>query len=120
MPKIKFGTSDAGFSISYEKERASLELWGFWNKELADAFVRKIIEAKPAPKFNHLEVNISTFKPQRFEGQEAFRALIVSSQTNNVNVLVVAGDNTLTKIQLKRVLRETGATNWSFNETSPT
>jgi hypothetical protein len=116
MPRIKFGNSDAGFSISYEKERASLELWGFWSKELADDFVKKIVEAKPAQKFNHLEVNVSTFKPQRFEGQEAFRALVVSSQTNNVKVLVVAGDNTLTKIQLKRVVRETGATNCSFSE----
>jgi len=113
MPRV--GSALTGFDVVESDEAVRVEVWGFWGKEVADLFAPTVVEACRAARSPvRLLVDASAFKPQREEGQAAFRDMMIGSARCGVQRAVMIVTNAITKLQLARIATENGAGSWSF------
>jgi hypothetical protein len=113
------GTDEAGYSIEVGAFGVRVRAWGFWGASVAGGFSAAVLEAlQAAPQRGRLQVDAALLKPQRDEGQAAFRELVqATTKLANFRAELVV-TNAITKMQLARIIRETSASTWSV--TAPT
>ena len=109
-----FGSEESGFSVASEGGTiVRVHAWGFWDPQLAATFPTAVADACRGRRPVDLLLDVSRLKPQRDEGQEAFRQLMLAIKTTVRRVGVVV-TNTITRMQLARISREAAAGNWSY------
>jgi hypothetical protein len=113
MPRV--GTELTGFTVETGGEAVRVEAWGFWGAEVAEVFASNVVEAcRVARAPVRLIVDVRELKPQREEGQAAFRDMMVGAARLGVSHAVMVVTNAITKLQLARLASEKGAGSWSF------
>ena len=102
-------TEAGGFRVTLAPTMLSINAWGYWSPDVADAFTRE------ATAIGHKLMRVNTFtldaaelKPQGAEGQEALRVLFRALAAMNVAKGTFIAKNLFTKMQLVRLLRECG------------
>jgi hypothetical protein len=113
----RFGNDESGFSVVWEDASGTVRVkaWGFWDAGLSASFSRAVGGVcRSARRPLKLFVDAMMLKPQRDEGQAAFRALMtILVSLGGVRAAVAVG-NAITRIQLVRIAKETSAEGWSF------
>jgi hypothetical protein len=104
----RFGNDDSGFSITNEEvAHVRVEGWGFWDPDVAADFERATLEAcREAQRPLQLELDMTRLRPQRDEGQAAFKRLLAALTALGAERAVVRAASALTKMQLMRIVRE--------------
>jgi len=108
LPEV--GTQSGGFRVSGPPHEAlRIELWGFFDPDVADALTRL------APTvIQHVELaaiftlDATNLKPQGPDGQQALRVLFRALAPIAFKKGVLLASNVLTKMQLTRLVRECG------------
>ena len=104
-----FECEAGGFRVAIAPTLLSINAWGYWPAEVADAFCREAgaISQKPLRVIAFV-LDAAEMKPQGVEGQRALRVLFqVLAEMNVVKGTVIA-NNLFTKMQIVRLLRECG------------
>ena len=115
MPFAEFspaevGTSAGGFRlVGTAQGLLRVTAWGYWPAEVVRAFA---IDAPTAlQRVGHsgtLLVDASELKPQGADGQDALRLLFRGLKSFALAKAMVISSNALTRMQLARLLRESG------------
>lgn len=105
------GNEEAGFSIDFDAPARALRVrvWGFWSAELAEKFSKAAPDACRARNATRISIDASALRPQNEAGQAAFRALLEVVPKLGTARASVATQSTLMKMQLLRLVSETGA-----------
>jgi len=108
-PNAPTEAAAGGYRISIASSQLSINAWGYWPPEVADAFTGE------ANAISRKLMLVSTFildaaelKPQGAEGQQALRALFRVLAAMNLARGTFVANNMFTKMQLERLLRESG------------
>jgi hypothetical protein len=113
---MQFGTQESGFSADYEaaSNAVLVHAWGFWDATLAATFASRVLGlcAQARRQFT-LRLDGSRLLPQRAEGQEALRQFAVGLSRFEAERVVAIIPNSITKLQLVRILKESGVQGWS-------
>lgn len=111
----RVGDEVAGFSVSLEVGDSALRIvgYGFWAAETAQNFFPSVRDALLArPNVSRVVFDFRTLKPLRDEGQQGFLQLLVALRgLTHPNVCVLTS-SPLTKLQLLRIVKESGCSNW--------
>jgi hypothetical protein len=111
----RVGSDDAGYSVETGALGVRVRAWGFWDASLAAGFAKAVVEALDQSTVrSQLLVDAIALKPQRDEGQEAFRAMIRDTAKLGLPRAELLVTNAITKMQLGRILREAGARVWTM------
>jgi hypothetical protein len=115
MPFAEFspaevGTSAGGFRlVGTAQGLLRVTVWGYWPTDVVRSFA---VEASTALQklgaSGTLIVDASDLKPQGAEGQEALRMLFRGLVPLSLAKATVIASNALTRMQLARLLRESG------------
>jgi hypothetical protein len=106
---------ESGFTVEVGTLGVRVRAWGFWNAEIATSFVTRVLElVRAAPRSAPLYIDATQLKPQRDEGQAALREVVnVVSKLGVVRAELVV-TNAITRLQLARIIRESGAECWTL------
>jgi hypothetical protein len=111
------GNQESGFAIHVEVTAnvIHLEAWGFWDAAIASDFSDSMIVAchGARPGFTLLARCIR-LNPQRPEGQQAFSRVMKEASARHLGRALLVVQNSITKLQLIRLLKETSTPNWLF------
>lgn len=104
------GNEAGGFRFAGSPSAAlRVQVWGYWPPEVASAFGREAMSAcqllTPDSAFT---LEASELKPQGGEGQEALRVMLRALSALSFAKGTIIAANTLTRMQLTRLLRECG------------
>lgn len=107
------GDERAGFSCRFDSLKGVFEVraWGFWNADIATTFgiqVPSLLGQLTGPK--RLVLDMSDLKPMRDEGQKSFANVCRTLRTLGVTSATIVTSSQLTKLQLARIVTESGAT----------
>jgi hypothetical protein len=110
----RVGDDIAGFSIDAEGDSTLRVVGrGFWNLEVALAFyphVRAALIARPG--LSHIIFDFSALKPLRDQGQEGFLQVLGAIRAMSQPRVSVLTSSPLTKLQLLRIVKESGNSEW--------
>ena len=112
MSKV-FGDPESGFAVSFDIATRTVRVdgWGFWGVGIAPRFREAVLEAfRVGPSARRLELELTRLKPLREEGEEAWLHLVTNLPKMGVEEIVVA-TNSLTKLQLLRLVRQSVSKN---------
>jgi hypothetical protein len=120
----RVGDELAGFSFGDDEGRGIFQVtgWGFWNAELAIAFGAKIpVAVRQRVGSKRLVFDMSNLKPMRDEGQEACAKVFRSLAGLGVTSMTVVTVSHLMRLQLMRLVTESGAVNvqWLSGSAEP-
>jgi hypothetical protein len=111
------GNQESGFAIHYDGATnvIHLEAWGFWDASLSADFGDSMIVAcrGARPRFT-IVARCIRLNPQRPEGQEAFTRVMKEAAACRVDRVLVAVQNSITKLQFIRLLKENATLGWQF------
>lgn len=87
--------------------------YGFWASDTAKDFFPSVRDALLAhPNVSRVVFDFRTLKPLRDEGQHGFLQILVAlGSLTHPNVCVLTS-SPLTKLQLLRIVKESGCSNW--------
>lgn len=104
------GSEAGGFRISANATGTLRVLvWGYWTPDVARAFaVDAPAAAQKLMPTSTVVVEGAALKPQGPDGQDAWRTLFRALVPLTFARAVIVGTNALTRMQLARLLRETG------------
>lgn len=108
----KVGDDQAGFSFGYALSGEVFEVraWGFWSTDVAAAFGAKVIEGlQRRLGSKRIVLDMSDLKPMREEGQQSLAHLFRSLSSLGVQTASIVTTSHLTKLQLVRIVTESGA-----------
>ena len=107
----RVGDDTAGFSVDFPLTGGVLILgWGFWNPQVAKVFATTAIEAlRGQQRGKALMLDMRELKPMREEGQRSFSDLLRALPTLGIARTSIVTTNPLTRLQLVRLVTETGA-----------
>jgi hypothetical protein len=98
------GDDESGFSIDSSALGVRVEAWGFWDASTCTRFPTAVLDAiRGAPQRAPVVVDATRLKPQREEGQAAFRDLAQTTSKLGVRVELIV-TNPITKMQFVRIL----------------
>ena len=98
-----------GFRVALAASVLSINAWGYWHPEVAEAFAREAAAiGQKVMLVSAFVLDAAEMKPQGAEGQQALRALFRVLAGMNVAKGTLIADNLFTKMQLVRLLRECG------------
>ncbi|HEX6273059.1 MAG TPA: hypothetical protein VFZ53_08465 [Polyangiaceae bacterium] len=106
------GDENAGFSFGFDSPKGVFEVraWGFWNVDIATAFgVRVVGMLGQQPGAKRLVLDMTALKPMREEGQRSFANVCRALRNVGVTNTTVVTSSQLTKLQLARIVTESGA-----------
>ena len=87
-----------------------LTAWGFWSIEVSLSFEQLAIDARrQEPTTRELVLDMSRLKPLRDEGQRSIAKLLALLPELGITRTTVLTTSQLTKLQLLRIVRESGA-----------
>ena len=107
---LEGGTEAGGYRVSGSPGTVlRLRVWGYWPPDVTITFTREAAAVcRDLASDATLALDASDFKPQGAEGQEALRVFLRAlAPLTFAKGLVLAG-NALTRMQLTRLLRESG------------
>jgi len=104
------GTEAGGFRVlANGAGTLKISVWGYWPPEVARAFASDgQAAAQKLMPAGTLVVDARQLKPQGTDGQEAWRRFFRGLVTVTFARAVVVGANALTRMQLARLVRESG------------
>ncbi len=108
---IKVGDEIAGFSIAAEIGEHVLRIvgHGFWSVETARSFGPRVCEAMAShSRVGRLVFDFRLLKPLRDEGQDGFRQVLEALRTIISPEVSVMTSSPLTRLQLLRIVKESG------------
>jgi hypothetical protein len=89
--------------------------WGFWRLEITTSFSQAIVsECRAASPPVGLLIDATRLLPQRNEGQAAFSELMTASRTLGLTAVAIVVSSSITRMQLLRIAKETGARDWAY------
>jgi hypothetical protein len=106
-----FGTAETGFSIEPDPSGGEVRVIcrGFWGSALAYQFEYALRMAwREVGAGSQLVLDMSEFKPARDEVQRALAAVFGTLRGHSVAKVRVLTTSQLTKLQLLRIVRESG------------
>jgi hypothetical protein len=116
---IKVGDEVAGFSVATEVGDQVLRVvgHGFWDVDVARSFGHQVLDAFAAhPRVTRFVFDFRLLKPLRDEGQDGFAQVLAALRTPAPPHVSVMTSSPLTKLQLLRIVKETGCDGWvEFN-----
>ena len=107
-----FGNDQAGFTVEYDGDTHAVcvEAWGFWDAPVASSFGPVVRDAcRGRPRDSTLKLDMSRLKPMRDEGQKSFGTLMGAIRGLGIEEASVVTGSELTKLQLLRLVAESGA-----------
>lgn len=104
------GSEAGGFRLSANATSTlRMTVWGYWTPDVARAFA---VDAQAAAQklmpTSTLVVEAAELKPQGPDGQDAWRSFFRGLVPLTFARAVIVGPNALTRMQLARLLRESG------------
>jgi hypothetical protein len=110
---VHFGDDEQGFTVDLDDTRSTLRVrvWGFWGTPTADALVRAVLNDCPPNRMTSLVLDAVGLKPQREAGQRALGSLMAALPKLGIKRAQLVTDSSLTKLQLMRITKESGARN---------
>ena len=112
MPAGDVSASDGeagGFRVAFASTVLSINAWGYWPPEVAEAFGREAAAIGQKPiRVATFVLDAADLKPQGAEGQEAMRTLFKVLAEMKIEKGTFIANNLFTKMQLLRLLRECG------------
>jgi len=116
---IKVGDEAAGFCVAPDVGDQVLRVvgHGFWNAEVALMFEPRVQGALQAyPRVTRVVFDFRLLKPLRDEGQQGFSQVLSALKMATPLQVSVLTSSPLTKLQLLRIVKETGCDGWvEFN-----
>lgn len=116
---IKIGDEVAGFYVTPDVGDQVLRVvgHGFWSAEVALTFGPRVHDALQAyPRVTHVVFDFRQLKPLRDEGQQGFSQVLSALRMTTPLQVSVMTSSPLTKLQLLRIVKETGCGGWvEFN-----
>jgi len=106
------GDENAGFSFGFDSVKGAFEVraWGFWNADIAKVFGGRIVGMLgQQPGAKRLVLDMTALKPMREEGQQSFANVCRALRNLGVTSTTVVTSSQLTKLQLARIVTESGA-----------
>jgi len=115
------GSGPGGIQISSTPALLRLVVWGYWPPEVVTAFALETAtlcqKLMPVGSF---VLDAAQLKPQGAEGQAALRGLFRSLSEVSFARGTIIAENALTKMQLARLVRESGLQGRvEFSDASP-
>ncbi|MET0789926.1 MAG: hypothetical protein ABW061_00265 [Polyangiaceae bacterium] len=99
----------AGFRVAVAPTLLSINAWGYWTPEMANAFAREATAiGQKLTRVSAFVLDAADMKPQGPEGQQALRVLFRALATMDIVKGTFIANNLFTKMQLVRLLRECG------------
>lgn len=107
----RIGDDTAGFSVEVQPTGGILVTgWGFWRPDVATAFASLVVEScRSQPRGVALTLDMRELKPMREEGQRAFSQVSRALLGLGISRTSIVTTNPLTKLQLVRLVTESGA-----------
>jgi len=110
MTMHRVGDDTAGYSVDATAGGIVITAWGFWRPEVATAFAGVVAEAcRGQPRGLTLTLDMRELKPMREEGQRSFAHVARSLRGLGISRTTIVTMNPLTKLQLVRLVTESGA-----------
>jgi len=98
-----------GFRIAVAPTLLTVNAWGYWSPEVAEAFTREATAiSQKSLRVSAFLLDAAEMKPQGAEGQEALRVLFKALADMNLAKGTLIANNLFTKMQVVRLLRECG------------
>ena len=108
---------ESGFSVETGALGVRVEAWGFWDAPTCLRFPTAVLEAVRGAPQRSVVIDATRLKPQRDEGQAAFRDLALTTSKLGVRVELLV-TNPITKMQLARILRENDLRGWTMKSSA--
>jgi hypothetical protein len=106
------GDENAGFSFGFDSVNGAFEVraWGFWNADIAKTFGSRVVGMLGQQLgAKRLVFEMTALKPMREEGQQSFANVCRALRNLGVTSMTVVTSSQLTKLQLARIVTESGA-----------
>ena len=115
------GTDDGGFRIlpGLGWHGLVIECWGYWEEDTIAVFLRQsqaALEKAASPL--DFTLDAASLKPQSSAGQEAMRKFFRELAGKSLSRVGVRVENVLTRMQLMRLMRESGLESAQFTAPS--
>jgi hypothetical protein len=111
----QLGGDESGFSLNLRGSVVLVRVWGYWEAELAHQFAPAVLQlCRTVGKPFRMIIDGAALKPQGEDGQQAFRELVAGVIGLGLVRAAVIVKNSLTRIQLMRITKESAATNWVY------
>lgn len=100
------------FSISFDRSQQvlKLQLWGFWDVETSEAFLREFVNAIRTERLSEKEwyilADVTRFLPQRKEILPLLSQVMRLAKQHGVKKAARLVDNTITQMQCSRLSQE--------------
>lgn len=107
------GDIEAGFEVAFDvaTRTVRVEAWGFWGIGLAPSFRDTVLDAcGGGNSATRLHMEMMRLKPLREEGEEAWLDILTKVRNQGIEAIVVK-TNSLTKLQLLRIARQSASKN---------
>ncbi len=115
MPDKKKGYD---ISIDDAKHLLRLQLWGLWDLELGQQFIKefqkKVEELGASQKTWYVLADITKFPPQIQEVQKFLSEGMLFAKTHGMEKAARIVDNTITKMQIERLSQESNLPPYAF------
>jgi hypothetical protein len=115
------GDEARGFRLqaAFGGRRLVVECWGYWEPETSALFSRLSLRAleKVVPPLD-FTLDASLLKPQSSGGQEALRVFLKGLAAKHLECIKVRVSDVLTRMQLTRLMRESGLPSPEFSNPS--
>jgi hypothetical protein len=107
------GDTEAGFEVAFDAATRTVRVdaWGFWRIGIAPSFRDTVLDAcRGGNNATRLHMEMVRLKPLREEGEEAWLDILTKVPNEGIEAIVVT-TNSLTKLQLLRIARQSASKN---------
>ena len=113
-----FGDTENGFSVEYDHASKTVRItgWGFWNASLVALFDTHALSACiAAGRPFDVVFDAARLKPQGQLAQKSLGAMMAGVHALAPSRFMLVVGSALTRLQLARLARENGVTNWGYS-----